>query len=88
MLDSRARKSLHRRHGKNATRNEGVGDDTVTTIGKYVRTCWEVLWEEIEVLGPARLPTFKQRKQKLLLYEPADVEGEITISRGTDALVV
>ena len=69
---------------------KGVGDDTVTTILENMsERAAEVLREEIEVLGPARLADVQAAQAEIVaVVNRLDAEGEITISRGTDALVV
>ncbi|MGB1609548.1 MAG: FliG C-terminal domain-containing protein, partial [Ilumatobacteraceae bacterium] len=48
----------------------------------------EVLREEIDILGPARLADVQAAQAEVVsVVNRLDAEGEITINRGSDALV-
>ncbi|MFZ8821222.1 MAG: FliG C-terminal domain-containing protein, partial [Ilumatobacteraceae bacterium] len=69
---------------------KGVGEDTTRVILENMsERAAEVLREEIEVLGAVRLADVQAAQAEVVaVVNRLDADGEITISRGSDALVV
>lgn len=68
---------------------KGVGNDTVTVFMENMsERAAELLKEEIEVLGAVRLTDVQEAQAQIVsIVNRLDAEGEITINRGSDALI-
>ncbi|NDA49884.1 MAG: flagellar motor switch protein FliG [Actinobacteria bacterium] len=68
---------------------KGVGEDTKRVLLENMsERAAEVLREEIDILGPARLADVQAAQAEVVsVVNRLDAEGEITINRGSDALV-
>lgn len=74
---------------KMPTAMKGISEETSKTLLENMsERAAEVLREEIEILGPVRLADVNSAQAEVVaVVNRLDAEGEITINRGSDALV-